>query len=239
MCMIYHIWPMRLTRVLVTDMKETEKLYYDAVEAGELPRDAGTEEELLGLQKKVSEIREDSLRNSLSTWTALGDFFKGHSITLLQCRDEIQRFNTYIEKESDWETGADGYHCVNFGLLSSVDLVKARYIDSTASSISVRLNAANPRGHKMRRPKILPNQQILKIGCLSGSSSTGFTDDGGFAREEALPKPRSCTIPARPHPLLGAICQIIARDPRLVLKFARADYSRPKTAVFIIRFEPL
>jgi hypothetical protein len=47
-CMIHHIWPMHLTRVLVTVMKETEKLYYDAVEAGELPRDAGTEEELLG-----------------------------------------------------------------------------------------------------------------------------------------------------------------------------------------------
>jgi hypothetical protein len=29
-------------------MKETEKLYYDAVEAGKFPRDAGTEEELLG-----------------------------------------------------------------------------------------------------------------------------------------------------------------------------------------------
>ncbi|KAJ7251405.1 hypothetical protein C8J57DRAFT_1238736 [Mycena rebaudengoi] len=77
-------------------MKETEKLYYDAVEAGELPRDAGTEEELLG--RKVSEIREDSLRNSLSIWKALGDFFKGRSITLLQCKDEIQRFTTHIEK---------------------------------------------------------------------------------------------------------------------------------------------
>ncbi|KAJ7289110.1 hypothetical protein C8J57DRAFT_1706029, partial [Mycena rebaudengoi] len=96
--MFLHIWPMRLTRVLVTVMKETEKLYYDAVEAGELPRDASTEEELLGLQKKVSEIREDSLRNSLSTWTALGDFFKGRSITLFQCRDEIQTFNTHLEK---------------------------------------------------------------------------------------------------------------------------------------------
>ncbi|KAJ7251407.1 hypothetical protein C8J57DRAFT_1238738 [Mycena rebaudengoi] len=85
--MFHHIWPMRLTRVLVTVMKETEKLYYDVIEAGELPRDAGTEE-LLGLQK-VSEIREDSLRNSLSTWTALGDLFKGRSITLLQCRDKI------------------------------------------------------------------------------------------------------------------------------------------------------
>ncbi|KAJ7252502.1 hypothetical protein C8J57DRAFT_636401 [Mycena rebaudengoi] len=104
-CMIHHIWPMHLTRVLVTVMKETEKLYYDAVEAGELPRDAGTEEELLGLQK-VSEIREESLRNSLSTWTALVDLFQGRSITLLQCRDKIQRFNTHIEilKETQMRT---------------------------------------------------------------------------------------------------------------------------------------
>ncbi|KAJ7252642.1 hypothetical protein C8J57DRAFT_1722849 [Mycena rebaudengoi] len=105
-CMIHRIWPMRLTYVLVALMKETEKLYYDAVEAGELPRDAGTEEELLGLQKKVSEIRLDSLRNSLSNWTTLGDFFQGRSITLLQCRDEIQRFNTHLEilKETQMRT---------------------------------------------------------------------------------------------------------------------------------------
>ncbi|KAJ7251404.1 hypothetical protein C8J57DRAFT_1238735 [Mycena rebaudengoi] len=73
-CMIHHIRPMRLTRVLVTDMKETEKLYYDAVEAGELPRDAGTEEELLGLQKKVSEIREDSLHYVILTIIIEKDF---------------------------------------------------------------------------------------------------------------------------------------------------------------------
>jgi hypothetical protein len=38
---------MRLTNVLVALMSETEKLYYDAVEAGELPGDVGTEEKLL------------------------------------------------------------------------------------------------------------------------------------------------------------------------------------------------
>ncbi|KAJ7251401.1 hypothetical protein C8J57DRAFT_1238732 [Mycena rebaudengoi] len=95
--MIPRIWPMRLTYISVAFMKETEKLYYDAVEAGELPRDVGIEEKLLSLQKKVSEIREDSLRNSLSTWKALSDFFKGRSITLFQCMDEIQRFNTHLE----------------------------------------------------------------------------------------------------------------------------------------------
>ncbi|KAJ7252494.1 hypothetical protein C8J57DRAFT_636280 [Mycena rebaudengoi] len=97
LCMIHRIWPMRLTHVLVAFMKETEKVYYDAVEAGELPRDIGTEEELLGFQKRVSEIRVDSLRSSLSTWTTLSDFFRGRSITLLQCADEIQRFKTHLE----------------------------------------------------------------------------------------------------------------------------------------------
>jgi hypothetical protein len=47
LCMIYRIWPMRLTNTLVAFMSETEKLYYDAVEAGELPGDVGTEEKLL------------------------------------------------------------------------------------------------------------------------------------------------------------------------------------------------
>jgi hypothetical protein len=44
---IIHIWPRRLTYDLVAFMKETEKLYYDAVEAGELPRDVAMEEKLL------------------------------------------------------------------------------------------------------------------------------------------------------------------------------------------------
>ncbi|KAJ7251317.1 hypothetical protein C8J57DRAFT_1723199 [Mycena rebaudengoi] len=95
-CMI-HIWPRRFTYVLVAFMKETEKVYYDAVEAGELPRDVATEEKLLNLQKKVAEVHEASLRNSSSIWKALEDFFRGRSITLLQCADEVQSFKTHIE----------------------------------------------------------------------------------------------------------------------------------------------
>ncbi|KAJ7222962.1 hypothetical protein C8J57DRAFT_1536175 [Mycena rebaudengoi] len=45
--MIYRFWPMRMTYILVAFMRETEKLYYDAVEAGELPGDVHTEEKLL------------------------------------------------------------------------------------------------------------------------------------------------------------------------------------------------
>ncbi|KAJ7252572.1 hypothetical protein C8J57DRAFT_1237930 [Mycena rebaudengoi] len=71
-CIVHRIWPRHLAYILVVSMRETEKLYYDAVEAGELPRDVGTEEKLLR-------------------------FFRGHSITLLQCADEIQSFETHIE----------------------------------------------------------------------------------------------------------------------------------------------
>ncbi|KAJ7252581.1 hypothetical protein C8J57DRAFT_1474213 [Mycena rebaudengoi] len=98
-CRIVHcIWPMHLTSVLVASITETENLYYDSIETGELTGDVVTEEKLLSLQKKVSEIREDSLRNSLSAWKMLGDFFRGRSITLLQCAGEIQRFQTDIEE---------------------------------------------------------------------------------------------------------------------------------------------
>ncbi|KAJ7281256.1 hypothetical protein C8J57DRAFT_1499959 [Mycena rebaudengoi] len=45
-CLVHRIWPMRLIYTLIAFMKETEKLYYEAVEAGELPRDVATEEKL-------------------------------------------------------------------------------------------------------------------------------------------------------------------------------------------------
>ncbi|KAJ7252579.1 hypothetical protein C8J57DRAFT_638309 [Mycena rebaudengoi] len=96
-CLVHRIWPMRLTYALMAFMKETEKLYYDALEAGELPRDVATEEKLLSLQKKVAEVHETSLRNSSSIWKTLEDFFRGRSITLLQCADEVQSFKTHIE----------------------------------------------------------------------------------------------------------------------------------------------
>ncbi|KAJ7252563.1 hypothetical protein C8J57DRAFT_638081 [Mycena rebaudengoi] len=96
-CLVHRIWPMRLTYNLVASMQETEKLYYDALEAGELPRDVSTEERLLNLQKKMAETHEATLRNSSSTWETLEDFFRGRSITLLQCADDIQSFKTHIE----------------------------------------------------------------------------------------------------------------------------------------------
>ncbi|KAJ7252574.1 hypothetical protein C8J57DRAFT_638263 [Mycena rebaudengoi] len=96
-CLVHRIWPMRLTYNLVASMQETEKVYYDAIEAGELPRDVSTEEKLLSLQKKVAEVHEASLRNSSPIWKALEDFFRGRSITLLQCADDMQSFKTHIE----------------------------------------------------------------------------------------------------------------------------------------------
>ncbi|KAJ7286908.1 hypothetical protein C8J57DRAFT_1707343 [Mycena rebaudengoi] len=95
--MINSFWPMRLTSLLVGLMRETEQLYFDAVEAGELHCDDHTEEKLLSLHKKVSEMREASLRSSSSIWEELGDFFRGRSITLLQCASEIREFQTYLK----------------------------------------------------------------------------------------------------------------------------------------------
>ncbi|KAJ7281402.1 hypothetical protein C8J57DRAFT_1297514 [Mycena rebaudengoi] len=131
--MIYRIWPMRLTDSVVAFMRETEKLYYDAVEAGELPGDVGTGEKLLSLQTKVSQIREASLRNSLSTRKALGDFFRGRSLTLLRCGNEIQRFKTHIEilKEAQLRTNLNS---INHGTASAFALfLKRRHNRSVAA----------------------------------------------------------------------------------------------------------
>ncbi|KAJ7251320.1 hypothetical protein C8J57DRAFT_1723202 [Mycena rebaudengoi] len=116
-CMIHRIWPRRLTYNLVASMQETEKLYYDAIEAGELPRDVATEEKLLSLQKRVAETHEASLRNSSSMWKALGDFFRGRSITLLQCADEVQSFKNHILKVAQLRTNLNS---TNPGLATSV-----------------------------------------------------------------------------------------------------------------------
>ncbi|KAF8216714.1 hypothetical protein K438DRAFT_1747896 [Mycena galopus ATCC 62051] len=78
---IYHTSPMRLT---------SEKAYLGAIEAGVLSGfDAKIELRLLKLQIKVSNIREASLRNSLSSWLSLEEYFRGRSLEILECIGEI------------------------------------------------------------------------------------------------------------------------------------------------------
>ncbi|KAJ7251309.1 hypothetical protein C8J57DRAFT_1238666 [Mycena rebaudengoi] len=131
-CMVHHIWPMRLTYVLVAFMRETERLYYDAVEAGELPGDVDMEEKLLSLQTKMAETHEATLRNSLSTWKALEDFFRGRSIMLLQCTNEVQSFKTHIEilKEAHLRTNLSS---INRGTVALAMSLKRRHNRSVAA----------------------------------------------------------------------------------------------------------
>ncbi|KAJ7200711.1 hypothetical protein C8J57DRAFT_1413248 [Mycena rebaudengoi] len=105
-CIIYRIWPLRLTDVLYALMTETVDIYFAAVEAGELPGDTGTEETLNKLQLEVSKIREASLDNSMSTWKTLGDFFRGRSFAVLRCTSDVRKLKTQIEmlKETQLQT---------------------------------------------------------------------------------------------------------------------------------------
>ncbi|KAJ7435824.1 hypothetical protein FB451DRAFT_1379216 [Mycena latifolia] len=87
---VHYASPMRLTRVLVTAIAETEKTYLVAIEAGVLPKsDADTAATLTSLQLKVSSIREATLRHSLSYRAALGAFLTGHTFTILHCIRDI------------------------------------------------------------------------------------------------------------------------------------------------------
>ncbi|KAJ7252649.1 hypothetical protein C8J57DRAFT_1237999 [Mycena rebaudengoi] len=93
---IHHISPTRLTRVLVTLMHETDTMYIRAVEAGLVPSDVNANA-LFKLQIKFSELHEESLRNSLSTWNMITEFFRGRSLALYQCIRDGQDLKTRIE----------------------------------------------------------------------------------------------------------------------------------------------
>ncbi|KAJ7117830.1 hypothetical protein C8R44DRAFT_879367 [Mycena epipterygia] len=90
--------PMRLTRLLVAAIKDAEKTYLDAIEAGILSKsDVDAAAILSSLQIKVSTIRQESLRNSLSTRQEFREFCKGRSITILKCIREVRKFEADIE----------------------------------------------------------------------------------------------------------------------------------------------
>ncbi|KAJ6518993.1 hypothetical protein C8R45DRAFT_1085059 [Mycena sanguinolenta] len=97
---IYYVSPMRLTRVLVTAIADTEKTYFAAVENGVLSvsTEIDAAERLSVLQLKVSTIRETSLRSSLSTLSALRDMFNIYrSVAVLRCLNEVRGLGAYIE----------------------------------------------------------------------------------------------------------------------------------------------
>ncbi|KAJ6527200.1 hypothetical protein DFH09DRAFT_1328167 [Mycena vulgaris] len=97
-CIIYYASSMRLTRVLVAAIANTENTYLEALEAGVLSNsDVHTAEIMSSLQLKVSHIREESLRHSLSYRTTVSEFLKGRTLTLLQCIQEVRALETRIE----------------------------------------------------------------------------------------------------------------------------------------------
>ncbi|KAJ6568392.1 hypothetical protein DFH09DRAFT_1313838 [Mycena vulgaris] len=97
-CIIYYASPMRLTRVLVTAIANTESTYLEALEAGVLSNsDVHMAEMMSNFQIKVSHLREASLRHSLSYRTTVSEFLKGRTLTLLQCIRDIRSLETRIE----------------------------------------------------------------------------------------------------------------------------------------------
>ncbi|KAJ6581776.1 hypothetical protein B0H19DRAFT_1229010 [Mycena capillaripes] len=95
---IHYVSPMRLMRVLVAAIAKTENTYLEALETGWLPpSDDQTAERLSTLQLEVSVIREAYLRNSLSRCTALREFLKGRTFTVLQCINEVRKLETHLE----------------------------------------------------------------------------------------------------------------------------------------------
>ncbi|KAF7356437.1 hypothetical protein MVEN_00976600 [Mycena venus] len=83
---IHRTSPMHLTRTLVSVIHEAEGAYFSAIEDGVLSSSGtSTEMRLSELQIKVSNIRETSLRNSLSNWLLLRDYFRGRSFGIIEC----------------------------------------------------------------------------------------------------------------------------------------------------------
>ncbi|KAJ7117759.1 hypothetical protein C8R44DRAFT_738638 [Mycena epipterygia] len=90
--------PMRLTRILVAAIVDVEKTYFEAVEAGVISKsDVHIVARLSSMQIQVSHMRETTLRNSLSYFGVVGDFFKGRSITVLKCIREVRALQAHIE----------------------------------------------------------------------------------------------------------------------------------------------
>ncbi|KAJ7117801.1 hypothetical protein C8R44DRAFT_879338 [Mycena epipterygia] len=97
-CLIHFASPMRLTRILVAVIDNVTNTYLEAIEAGVLSKsDVHTAAMLSSLQIKVSHIREESLRSSLSRFRALCDFFKGRTLTVLGTIRGVHELEAHIE----------------------------------------------------------------------------------------------------------------------------------------------
>ncbi|KAJ7043773.1 hypothetical protein C8F04DRAFT_729376 [Mycena alexandri] len=95
LALINYASPMRLARVLVSEIANAEQIYLEAFETGLL---STTETEMLSaLQFKVSALREATLRDFLSWRTALCGLIPGRTLALLRCTRKVRAFETHIE----------------------------------------------------------------------------------------------------------------------------------------------
>ncbi|KAJ7117781.1 hypothetical protein C8R44DRAFT_738656 [Mycena epipterygia] len=95
---IHFASPMHLTCVLVAAIKDAEETYLEAIETGALSKsDVHITAMMTSLQIEVSHIRQVTLRNSMSRFEALCDFFKGRTFTVLKCIREVRALEAHIE----------------------------------------------------------------------------------------------------------------------------------------------
>ncbi|KAJ7213065.1 hypothetical protein GGX14DRAFT_620060 [Mycena pura] len=116
---MYYTSPSRLTRIMVAAIANAEKVYIDALESGALStrdvhiddiaekmsrsvhslpqRNIPVPNTPCSLHSKVSNIRETTLRNSLSHRTAFRQYLTGHAFKLVECIWEVHDFQTRIE----------------------------------------------------------------------------------------------------------------------------------------------
>ncbi|KAJ6518966.1 hypothetical protein C8R45DRAFT_918062 [Mycena sanguinolenta] len=103
---IYYTSPLRLTRVLIAALADTEKKHLAAVENGVfcVSTDVDVAERLALLQLKASTLHETSLRSSLTPLSTLYDMFNlRRSVTVLRCLGEVRRIGTFIEVRKSWK----------------------------------------------------------------------------------------------------------------------------------------
>ncbi|KAJ7841266.1 hypothetical protein B0H13DRAFT_2415054 [Mycena leptocephala] len=88
----------KVTDKLGAMMCEVEWIYYRYAEAGLFGK--GNEEihgQLSQLQSNASELREESLRASVSSWSGICAFCRGLSFKIMRCTGEARRLRTQID----------------------------------------------------------------------------------------------------------------------------------------------
>ncbi|KAJ7915615.1 hypothetical protein B0H13DRAFT_2324177 [Mycena leptocephala] len=137
---IYYASPLRLTRVLVAAITETEKTYLQALETGLLSAsDVNTAEMLATLQLKVSTIREVTLSNSLSPYATLREFLMGRTLVIVRCIWEVHAVKTHIEILKEGQLRADASDLVpRFGrvLVAAVAETENTYTEGLEMGLS-------------------------------------------------------------------------------------------------------